>query len=100
MPYKAQVGSMSRDGDDSSDLVERRRHLRLDEAHEGLDRREPGVARPRSISAGALDLGEEGEGQRRVELVEPYEGGRKNQGPGREPRQQPKGAGGRPARNL
>src|SRR2546428_7616088 len=81
MPYKAQVGSMSRDGDDSSDLVERRRHLRLDEAHEGLDRREPGVARPRSISAGALDLVEESEGQRSVVMVSHYEGGRMTQAP-------------------
>jgi hypothetical protein len=84
MPYKAQVDSMSRDGDDSSDLVERRRHLRLDEAHEGLDRREPGVARPRSVSAGALDLVEEGEDQRSVELLEPYEGGRETQALARE----------------
>jgi len=76
MPYKAQVDSMSRDGDDPSDLVERRRHLRLDEAHEGLDRREPSVARARPISTCALDLIEERQDQRSVELLKPYERGR------------------------
>jgi hypothetical protein len=76
MPHKAQVDSMSRDGGDSSDLVERRRHSRLDEVQEGLDRREPGVARPRSVTTCALDLIEEREDERGVELLEPEEGRR------------------------
>src|SRR5258705_252713 len=70
MPDDAGVHLLRGNGPYSPHLVEHRGHPMLDELHEGPDGGQSGIARARRVAAFLLEMVEELEHQRRVELLE------------------------------
>ena len=70
MPYKRLVMAFARDGVDLSGLCQCGRHPELDIPDEGFDSGESSVACGRAVAAFFLDVSQELENQRSVDLFE------------------------------
>src|SRR5579883_1073506 len=76
MPDESPVASLRRYRVNATDLVQGRRNAVLEELHERLDRGEPRVARPRSVTSHRLKMDEESGDEHGVELLDEKRGRR------------------------